>query len=80
MRTLVEHEYRIESMLTKKQKELLEYIQSYQIKSGVTPSYEEMKAALNLKSKSGIHRLVIALEERGFVRRLAHKARALEVI
>ena len=80
MRTLVEHEYRIESMLTKKQKELLEYIQSYQTKSGVTPSYEEMKAALNLKSKSGIHRLVIALEERGFVRRLAHKARALEVI
>ena len=80
MRTLVEHVYRNESMLTKKQKELLEYIQSYQTKSGVTPSYEEMKAALNLKSKSGIHRLVIALEERGFVRRLAHKARALEVI
>ena len=67
-------------MLTKKQKELLEYIQNYQTKSGVTPSYEEMKGALNLKSKSGIHRLVIALEERGFVRRLAHKARALEVI
>ena len=67
-------------MLTKKQKELLNYIQSFQCKSGVTPSYEEMKAALNLKSKSGIHRLVIALEERGFVKRLAHKARALEVI
>ena len=67
-------------MLTKKQKELLNYIQSFQSKSGVTPSYEEMKAALNLKSKSGIHRLVIALEERGFVKRLAHKARALEVI
>ena len=48
-------------MLTKKQKELLEYIQNYQMKSGVTPSYEEMKAALNLKSKSGIHRLVLSL-------------------
>ena len=67
-------------MLTKKQKELLNYIQKHQTKSGVTPSYEEMKFALNLKSKSGIHRLVLALEERGFVKRLAHKARALEVI
>ena len=67
-------------MLTKKQKELLNYIQNFQSKSGVTPSYEEMKSALRLKSKSGIHRLVIALEERGFVKRLAHKARALEVI
>ncbi len=67
-------------MLTKKQKELLGYIQNYQSKNGVTPSYEEMKSALTLKSKSGIHRLIIALEERGFVRRLAHKARALEVI
>ena len=67
-------------MLTKKQKELLSYIQNFQNKSGVTPSYEEMKSALSLKSKSGIHRLVIALEERGFVKRLAHKARALEVI
>ena len=67
-------------MLTKKQKELLTYIQNFQSKSGVTPSYEEMKSALSLKSKSGIHRLVIALEERGFVKRLAHKARALEVI
>ena len=67
-------------MLTKKQKELLNYIQSFQNKNGVTPSYEEMKAALNLKSKSGIHRLIIALEERGFVKRLAHKARALEII
>ena len=67
-------------MLTKKQKELLNYIQKYQTKSGVTPSYEEMKFALNLKSKSGIHRLVLALEERGFLKRLAHKARALEVI
>ena len=67
-------------MLTRKQKELLNYIQNFQSKSGVTPSYEEMKSALRLKSKSGIHRLVIALEERGFVKRLAHKARALEVI
>ena len=67
-------------MLTKKQKELLSYIQNFQRKNGVTPSYEEMKSALNLKSKSGIHRLVIALEERGFVKRLAHKARALEII
>ena len=67
-------------MLTKKQKELLSYIQNFQNKNGVTPSYEEMKSALDLKSKSGIHRLIIALEERGFVRRLAHKARALEII
>ena len=67
-------------MLTKKQKELLNYIQKFQSKKGVTPSYEEMKSALNLKSKSGIHRLILALEERGFVKRLAHKARALEII
>ena len=67
-------------MLTKKKKELLTYIHSFQNKNGVTPSYEEMKMALNLRSKSGIHRLVIALEERGFVKRLAHKARALEII
>ena len=67
-------------MLTKKQKQLLNYIQKFQSKNGVTPSYEEMKSALNLKSKSGIHRLILALEERGFVKRLAHKARALEII
>ena len=67
-------------MLTVKQKKLLEYINSFQKKNGVTPSYEEMKSALNLKSKSGIHRLILALEERGFLKRLAHKARALEVI
>ena len=67
-------------MLTKKQKELLNYIQKFQSKNGVTPSYEEMKSALNLRSKSGIHRLILALEERGFVKRLAHKARALEII
>ncbi len=69
-----------ESMLTVKQKKLLEYINSFQKKNGLTPSYEEMKSALNLKSKSGIHRLILALEERGFLKRLAHKARALEVI
>ena len=77
---MIEHYLRIESMLTKKQKELLNYIQKFQSKNGLTPSYEEMKSALNLKSKSGIHRLILALEERGFVKRLAHKARALEII
>jgi repressor LexA len=72
--------YDICSMLTKKQKNLLIYINKKIRSSGVSPSYEEMKNSLNLKSKSGIHRLISALEERGFVRRLAHKARALEVI
>ena len=67
-------------MLTKKQKQLLNYIGTFQSRNGVTPSYEEMKDALELKSKSGIHRLILALEERGFVKRLAHKARALEII
>ena len=67
-------------MLTKKQKVLLNYIGTFQSRNGVTPSYEEMKDALDLKSKSGIHRLILALEERGFIKRLAHKARALEVI
>ena len=67
-------------MLTKKQKNLLMYINKKLRSSGVSPSYEEMKQSLNLKSKSGIHRLISALEERGFIRRLAHKARALEVI
>ena len=67
-------------MLTKKQKNLLMFINKKLRSSGVSPSYEEMKQALNLKSKSGIHRLISALEERGFIRRLAHKARALEVI
>ncbi|SVC67141.1 uncharacterized protein METZ01_LOCUS319995 [marine metagenome] len=72
--------YDICSMLTKKQKNLLMFINKKLRSSGVSPSYEEMKQALNLKSKSGIHRLISALEERGFIRRLAHKARALEVI
>ena len=67
-------------MLTKKQKNLLLFINKKLRSSGVSPSYEEMKQSLNLKSKSGIHRLISALEERGFIRRLPHKARALEVI
>ena len=67
-------------MLTKKQKNLLLFINKKLRSSGVSPSYEEMKHSLNLKSKSGIHRLISALEERGFIKRLAHKARALEVI
>ena len=72
--------YDICSMLTKKQKNLLLFINKKLRGSGVSPSYEEMKQSLNLKSKSGIHRLISALEERGFIRRLPHKARALEVI
>ena len=67
-------------MLTKKQKNLLLFINKKLRSSGISPSYEEMKVSLNLKSKSGIHRLISALEERGFIRRLPHKARALEVI
>ena len=72
--------YDICSMLTKKQRNLLLFINKKLRASGVSPSYEEMKQSLNLKSKSGIHRLISALEERGFIRRLPHKARALEVI
>ena len=72
--------YTICSMLTKKQKNLLLFINKKLRSSGVSPSYEEMKDSLNLKSKSGIHRLISALEERGFIKKLAHKARALEVI
>ena len=72
--------YDICSMLTKKQKNLLLFINKKLRSSGVSPSYEEMKQSLNLKSKSGIHRLISALEERGFIKRLPHKARALEVI
>ena len=67
-------------MLTKKQKNLLLFINKKLRSSGVSPSYEEMKDSLNLKSKSGIHRLISALEERGFIRKLPHKARALEVV
>ena len=67
-------------MLTRKQRELLLFIERKLQEDQVCPSFEEMKSALNLKSKSGIHRLVSALEERGFIRRLVNKARALEVI
>ena len=67
-------------MLTKKQKNLLLFINKKIRSTGISPSYEEMKNSLNLKSKSGIHRLISALEERGFIKRLAHKARALEVV
>ena len=67
-------------MLTKKQVELLNYITSFIKTNKISPSYDEMRNNLNLKSKSGIHRLISALEERGFIKRLAHKARALEVI
>ena len=67
-------------MLTRKQHELLRFIQIRLEESGVSPSFEEMKEALDLKSKSGVHRLISALEERGFIRRLPNRARALEVI
>lgn len=67
-------------MLTKKQYELLLFINERLKETGVSPSFDEMKEALNLRSKSGIHRLITALEERGFIKRLAHRARALEVV
>jgi repressor LexA len=67
-------------MLTRKQHELLMFIDQHLRETGFSPSFEEMKAALNLKSKSGIHRLITALEERGFLKRRAHRARALEVM
>jgi repressor LexA len=67
-------------MLTKKQHELLTFINQRLAATGVAPSFDEMKDALNLRSKSGIHRLISGLEERGFLRRLPHRARALEVI
>lgn len=67
-------------MLTRKQHELLTFIHNRLEEGGVSPSFDEMKEALNLKSKSGIHRLITALEERGFIRRLPHRARALEVL
>ena len=66
-------------MLTKKQLELLEFIYNRTQNDGVSPSFDEMKEALSLRSKSGIHRLITALEERGFIRRLAHRARAIEI-
>ena len=67
-------------MLTKKQKNLLIFINEKLKRTGISPSYDEIRVSLNLKSKSGIHRLISALEERGFIKRLPHKARALEVI
>lgn len=67
-------------MLTRKQQELLLFIQQHLSQGGVSPSFDEMKDALGLKSKSGIHRLITGLEERGFIRRLPHRARALEVV
>ena len=67
-------------MLTRKQLELLEFINKRMAEDGVPPSFDEMKDALDLRSKSGIHRLITALEERGFIRRLAHRARAIEIV
>ena len=67
-------------MLTKKQLDLLNFINKRMIRDGVPPSFDEMKDALDLRSKSGIHRLITALEERGFIRRLAHRARAIEIV
>src|SRR5512133_1452076 len=68
------------TMLTRKQFELLRFINERLKESGVPPSFDEMKDALDLRSKSGIHRLITALEERGFIRRLAHRARAIEIV
>ena len=67
-------------MLTRKQHELVLYLHRYLGDNGVSPSFDEMKEALGLKSKSGIHRLITGLEERGFIRRLQHRARAIEVV
>lgn len=67
-------------MLTRKQHELLSFIHQHLSRHGVSPSFDEMKDALSLKSKSGIHRLITGLEERGFIRRLPHRARAVEVM
>ena len=67
-------------MLTRKQLDLLNFINKRVQRDGVSPSFDEMKEALDLRSKSGIHRLITALEERGFIRRLAHRARAIEIV
>ena len=67
-------------MLTRKQMELLDFIHRRMQADGVPPSFDEMKEALDLRSKSGIHRLITALEERGFIRRMAHRARAIEIV
>ncbi len=67
-------------MLTRKQKELFDYLKHYINSNQISPSFEEMKEAVNLKSKSGIHRLITSLEQRGFIKRLKHKARAMEIV
>jgi len=67
-------------MLTRKQRELLKFIQERLGETGISPSFDEMKEALGLKSKSGVHRLITGLEERGFIKRLPHRARALDVV
>jgi len=67
-------------MLTRKQADLLHFIEQHLSTQGIPPSFEEMKSAVNIQSKSGIHRLITALEERGFIRRIPHRARALEVL
>ncbi len=66
-------------MLTKKQKELFVFLSDYISSNDISPSFEEMKNAVNLKSKSGIHRLITSLEQRGYIKRLKHKARAMEI-
>ena len=71
---------KVAAMLTRKQLDLLSFINKRMQRDGVPPSFDEMKEALDLRSKSGIHRLITALEERGFVRRLAHRARAIEIV
>ena len=67
-------------MLTRKQKELFDYLKEYMSSNQISPSFEEMKEAVNLKSKSGIHRLITSLEQRGFIKRLKHRARAMEIV
>jgi len=80
LRFVLKRLYGVGQMLTRKQHELLMFIHERIKESGVSPSFDEMKEALDLASKSGIHRLITALEERGFLRRLPHRARALEVV
>ena len=67
-------------MLTPKQKELFDYLKDYITNNQISPSFEEMKEAVNLRSKSGIHRLITSLEQRGFIKRLKHRARAMEIV
>src|SRR5471030_2801573 len=78
--SIAETKGRDQTMLTRKQFELLRFIHERLKESGIPPSFDEMKDALDLRSKSGIHRLITALEERGFIRRLPNRARAIEVI